>query len=66
MAMSELETWKQDVFDPFCARNDLAHDTIIARLDRLNGWRNKMLGGMALLGAAAPLAIAVWAIIAKG
>ena len=36
---------------------------VIARLDNLNGWRNKLLGAGALFGFATPLLIAVWVIV---
>jgi len=42
-------------------RTELA--PIIVRLDKLNGWRNKLLGAGALFGFATPLLIAVWAIL---
>ena len=46
--------------------NEKDHATIIIRLDSLNGWRNKILGVMALMGVAAPLALGAWAIVTRG
>lgn len=54
-----FETWKNEVFDPFCKGNADAHDAIFTRLDRLNGWRNKLLGMALLLGFAGPVLTAL-------
>ncbi len=55
--------FRDDVFAPYCKHNDDAHEEIKERLGTLNGFRNKVLGGGALLGFAVPVAVAIWAIL---
>jgi len=53
-----FEDFRHDLFEPMCERNDKAHDAIFERLDKLNGWRNRMLGALALVAVVAPSAVA--------
>jgi len=54
-----FEDFRHDLFEPMCERNDKAHDAIFERLDKLNGWRNKLLGMAILTAFASPMAVAV-------
>jgi len=45
--------------------NAEAHKAILVRLDSLNGWRNKVMGVLAVIGFAAPLSVAIWAITGR-
>jgi len=54
-----FDDFRRDLFEPMCDRNDKAHDAIFGRLDKLNGWRNKLLGMAILTAFGAPLAVAL-------
>jgi len=58
-----FDRFREDVFKPYCKHNDDDHEEIKNRLGTLNGFRNKVLGGGALLGFAVPIAVAIWAIL---
>ena len=58
-----FETWRQQVFGPFCQTNTDEHRTIIERLDSLNGWRNRVLGAAAFVGVLIPAVAVAWAIL---
>ena len=59
-----FETWQREVYGPDCSRNREQHDEILNRLKLLNGWHNKILGAMAVLGAMVPVAATIAAIVA--
>lgn len=49
--MSDFDQWCRQVWEPYLERrdkdwekNDKQHEEILGRLDKLNGWRNKLLG----------------------
>ncbi|MCJ7676828.1 MAG: hypothetical protein MUO35_03810 [Anaerolineales bacterium] len=54
-----FDDFRRDLFEPMCERNDKAHEAVFGRLDRLNGWRNKLLGMAILAAFVSPLAIAL-------
>ena len=53
--MSQMDEQAWDLLLSRLNKNDEDHDQMFERLDTLNGWRNKMLGGLIvaviLLGA---------------
>jgi hypothetical protein len=53
-----FEDFRRDLFEPMCERNDRAHDAIFERLDKLNGWRNKLLGMAILVAFVSPMVAA--------
>ena len=54
-----FDDFRRDLFEPMCERNDKAHDAIFERLDKLNGWRNKLLGMAILVAFVSPMTVAV-------
>lgn len=54
-----LDRWTRDVFLPYCERSDARFEAVLKRLDRLNGWRNKLIGGAAVLGFGTPVIVGV-------
>ena len=55
-----LDRWTRDVFLPYCERSNERFESVLKRLDRLNGWRNKLIGGAAVLGFSTPVIVAVF------
>ena len=53
---SDARRWEQ---------NEEAHRQILARLDLLNGFRNRIMGIGQLLLFAAPLVVAIWALFVR-
>jgi hypothetical protein len=54
-----FDDFRRDLFEPMCDRNDKAHDAIFERLDKLNGWRNKLLGMAILVAFLSPAVVAI-------
>lgn len=56
LALSDAAKWEA---------NEKAHKEIIDRLDSLNGWKNKVMGIMSVIGFSAPIGVAIWALVTR-